>query len=265
MTVQIFGIVNITEDSFSDGGKYLAADAAIAHARKLVAEGADVIDLGAAASNPSAIAVAPQEEIARLAPVVAALKSDGAKISIDTFSRETQEWALAQDVDVLNDISGFPDFALYRKLEPTKTQLVVMHSVQRGPATRIETEPATILDRIEEFFDDRVEALLHAGIAIDRLILDPGMGMFLGADPEVSLTVLRHLARLKQRYRARVLVSVSRKGFLRRLTRRPVTEIGPATLAAEIFAVQNGADIIRTHEVAPFKDALTVWRACALQ
>jgi dihydropteroate synthase type 2 len=264
--ISIFGIVNITEDSFSDGGRYLSADAAIDHARALRAEGADVLDLGAAASNPDAKAVSPAEEIARLAPVVAALKADGARISIDTFAPETQEWALAQSVDVLNDIQGFPDPSFYPQLARAKCDLVVMHSVQgRGPAIRVDTDAKTIMARIEAFFAQRFEALTRAGIGRERLILDPGMGLFLGADPEVSLTVLRGLSALKDRFQVRVLISVSRKGFLRRLAGRPVAEIGPATLAAEIFAVHKGADIVRTHEPRPLRDALTVWTACDLR
>lgn len=262
---QIFGIVNITEDSFSDGGRYLAADAAIAQARKLRTEGAGVIDLGAAASNPDAIAVPPKEEIARLEPVVAALKAGGTPVSVDTFAPETQEWALGQSVDYLNDIHGFPDASLYPRLAKSGTKLVVMHSVQEhGRATRVETDPKTVLSRIETFFDRRIGALTAAGIARERLIVDPGMGMFLGTDPEVSLAVLRGLPQLKSRYGLPLMVSVSRKGFLRRIARRPVAQIGAATLAAELFAADNGADFIRTHEPAPLKDGLSIWRACAL-
>ena len=117
--MKILGIVNITNDSFSDGGKYLSAEAATAHARAL-AMNADILDLGAASSNPDAVAVAPDVEIARLAPVVAALKRDGASISIDSFAPEVQRWALAQGVDYLNDIQGFPVAALYPLLATWK-------------------------------------------------------------------------------------------------------------------------------------------------
>jgi dihydropteroate synthase type 2 len=260
--VSIFGIVNITEDSFSDGGRYLAAGAAIDHARALRAGGADVVDLGAAASNPDAKPVSPKEEIARLAPVVAALKAEGVPVSIDTFARETQEWALGAGADYVNDIHGFPDPSFYPQLARASAQLIVMHSVQdSGKATRVDTDPKTILARIEAFFAGRLDALTRAGVARERLIIDPGMGLFLGADPEVSLTVLRGLSSLKQRFPVRLMISVSRKGFLRRLTGRPVAAIGGATLAAELSAVHKGADIIRTHEPASFKDALSIWRA----
>src|SRR5689334_19963035 len=121
----IFGIVNITEDSFSDGGRYLAPDAAIAHARELVRDGADVIDLGATSSNPDAKPVTSEEEIARLTPVVDALKTDGISLSIDTFAPDVQRWALAQEVEYLNDVRGFPDAELYPLLAESHAKLVV--------------------------------------------------------------------------------------------------------------------------------------------
>jgi dihydropteroate synthase type 2 len=258
--VGIFAILNATEDSFSDGGKYLTPDAAIWRAHQLLSDGADVIDLGAAASNPDAIHVPPQEEIARLAPVVAAI---GAKqISIDSFAPETQAWALTQNVAWLNDIQGFPEPALYKDIARSDVRLVVMHNVApRGQAQRIDTDPATIFDRLFAFFDDRLSALERAGIARTRMVVDPGMGFFLGTDPEVSLTVLRRLDDLKARYRLPVLVSVSRKSFIRKLANVAVAEAGPATLAAEIYAAAKGADWLRTHDVAALKRALAVWAA----
>lgn len=259
----LFGIVNITEDSFSDGGRYLAPDAALAHARQLVRDGADAVDLGAASSNPDAKAVPPDVEIARLTPVVEALKSDGASISIDTFSSDVQRWALAQGVGYLNDVRGFPDAELYPLLASSQAKLVVMHAVQEGgPASRTIKVPAVELpDRIMAFFEQRIAALTRAGIARDRLILDPGMGLFLGTDADGSFTVLRNLPRLKQAFGLPVLISVSRKSFLRRLTSRGKEDAGAATLAAELFAATQGADFIRTHEPRPLKDALAVWQA----
>jgi dihydropteroate synthase type 2 len=255
----IFGIVNITKDSFSDGGLYLAPDAALAHARALIKAGADVLDLGAASSNPDAKPVSPDVEIARLAPIVSALKKDGRGISIDSFAPETQVWALAQGVDYLNDIQGFPDAKIYPALARARAKLIVMHSVQgRGPATRVETDPASIMGSIHAFFENRIKALTSAGVPRERLILDPGMGFFLGANPEASLTVLKHLPQLKKAFGLPILVSVSRKSFLRKMTGRDADASLPATLAAELFAVRQGADFIRTHEPAPLRDALTV-------
>lgn len=259
--MKIFGILNITEDSFSDGGKYLAADAAIAQAQRLMRD-ADVIDLGAAASNPGAKAVSPDVEIARLAPVVAALRLQNFPISIDSFSTEVQRWALAQDVDYLNDIQGFADPGFYPDLAHPKARLIVMHSVQqRGRATRVDVPPSQIVSRCLTFFGQRLAALTEAGIARERIILDPGMGFFLGADPEASLTMLRALPQLKAAFGLPILVSVSRKSFLQILTGRPPEAAQAATLAAEIFALAQGADYIRTHDAAGLKDAARIWRA----
>jgi dihydropteroate synthase type 2 len=260
----IFGILNATEDSFSDGGKYLSPDAAVWRAHQLLSDGADVLDLGAAASNPDAIHVPPQEEIRRLEAIVHAIAPE--KISIDSFAPETQAWALTKNVAWLNDIQGFPEPALYKDIARSDVRLVVMHNVApRGQAQRIDTDPATIFDRLFAFFDDRLSALERAGIARARMVIDPGMGFFLGTDPEVSLTVLRRLDELKARYRLPLLVSVSRKSFIRKLANVGVAEAGPATLAAELHAATKGADWLRTHDVAALKRALAVWAALHAQ
>ncbi len=177
--MKILGILNITADSFSDGGKYLDPAAAIAHAQALVRDGADIIDIGAASSNPDAQPVPPQTEIARLAAVIPALTATGIGISVDSFQPAVQRWALEQGVRYLNDIHGFADAALYPALAASSTRLIVMHAVQQqGIATRDAVPPDGIFSRVTAFFDARIAALEAAGIARDRLILDPGMGFF---------------------------------------------------------------------------------------
>ena len=248
----IFGIVNITSDSFSDGGRYLAPDAAIAQARKLMAEGADVIDLGPASSNPDAAPVSSDTEIARIAPVLDALKADGIPVSLDSYQPATQAYALSRGVAYLNDIRGFPDAAFYPQLAKSSAKLVVMHSVQDGQADRREAPAGDIMDHIAAFFD---------GIKRNRLVLDPGMGFFLGAAPETSLSVLARFDELRLRFDLPVLLSVSRKSFLRALTGRGPGDVGAATLAAELAAAAGGADFIRTHEPRPLRDGLAVLAA----
>lgn len=258
--MKILGILNVTTDSFSDGGKYLDPAAAAFHARAMVQSGADIIDIGAASSNPDSQPVPPEIEIERLAAVLPRLT--GLSLSIDTFSTPVQRWALGQGVDYLNDIHGFADPALYPDLAASQAKLIVMHMVQtEGVAIRTDVPPGEIWDRITRFFDARIAALTDAGIARDRLILDPGMGQFVGSDPENSLIVLRRIGDLKARYGLPVLVSVSRKGFLRKIAGRPVEEAGAATLAAELFAEANGADFIRTHAPGPLRDGLKVLKA----
>ena len=257
----LLGILNITTDSFSDGGRYLETDAALAHGRELIAGGAHALDIGAAASNPKSDPVPPEIEIARLAPVVAALK--GVPISVDTFAPAVQRWCLAHGIAYLNDIHGFPDPALYPALADSDAKLIVMHAVQaEGRASADDVPPDTIFARILEFFDARLTALTAAGIARNRLIVDPGMGMFLGRHTVSSYEVLRRTAELKQTFGLPVLISVSRKSFLRH--GRPAAEAGPATLAAELFACREGADYIRTHDPAALASGIAVWNAATL-
>jgi dihydropteroate synthase len=259
----LVGILNITEDSFSDGGRYLDPAAAIAQARRLVAGGADIVELGAAASNIAAKPVSAEAEIRRLEPVIATLKRDGVPLSIDTFQIETQLFALARGVDYLNDIQGFPDAAIYPDLAATRCRLVVMHAAQgRGRARTLDLGPEEVWRHIHDFFAERIPQLERAGIGRERLILDPGMGLFLSSQPEASLRVLRGLEELKRTFGSPILVSVSRKSFLARLTGRgDAAALGAATLAAELYAARHGADLIRTHDPAALRDALRVSEA----
>lgn len=264
MTPVILGIVNITEDSFSDGGRYLETVAAIAHGHELAHGGADVLDLGAASSNVRSAPVPPDVEIARLAPVIAALHSAGRTLSIDSFSTPVQRWALQQGVAYLNDIQGFADPALYPDLASSSAKLIIMHSVQGlGQATEADVSPVEIYARVVRFFEGRIGALDAAGVARGRMILDPGMGFFLSANPETSLEMLRRLPDLKAHFGLPVLVGVSRKSFLRKITnwQGPADEMGAATLAAELFAAAAGAEYIRTHDTAALADGLKFWQA----
>jgi len=263
----LVGIVNITEDSFSDGGRYLDPSDAIAHARALLAAGAQVIDLGAAASNVDAQPVGAAEEIRRLDPVIAGLAADGIEISVDSFLPEVQRFAIARGVAFLNDIQGFPDPSFYSELAAASCRLVVMHAVQgRGRAQRVELAAEEVWGRIYDFFGERMAALERAGIARERVILDPGMGFFLSNQPEASLRVLTGLGRLKRDFGLPVLISVSRKSFLREITgRASAVETGAATLAAEIYAVEIGADYIRTHDPGALADALKIMAALCLE
>jgi dihydropteroate synthase type 2 len=259
---KILGIVNVTRDSFSDGGRYFDPDAAIAHARALVDAGASMIDLGPASSHPDAETVGAEEEIRRLTPVVKALAD--VPLSIDTYLPQTQRWAMDAGVHALNDIQGFPDSAFYPTLASGSCDLVLMHSIQRrGKATRADSDPGTIFGELTQFFDERVAALERAGVERARLILDPGMGFFLGRDPESSLTVLRRMPELRERYGLPVLISVSRKSFLRRITGCSLEQSGAPTLAAELYCAAQGVDWIRTHDVASLTNALRVQASLA--
>jgi len=259
---QIVGIVNITTDSFSDGGKCIDASAAIAHADKLLADGADILDLGAAASNPHAEHVSAEEEMRRLEPVVVHLKKIGARISIDTTKIEVQRWAIGEQVEFLNDIRGFPDERLYLELAASNAKLIVMHFISDlDKAVRKPKESQEVFDSIYSFFEMRLQALRAAGVGDDRLIIDPGMGFFLASNPEPSLAVLAHLDDLKQKFGLPIMIGVSRKSFLKNLAASETVNLGVRSLAAELFAAQTGADYIRTHEPAPLSEGLSTLSA----
>ena len=260
---RLLGIVNITQDSFSDGGRFLNQGAAIEQADNLLAAGADVVDLGAIASNPDAARVSVDTEIERLESVISHLHARGAQVSVDTFRPEVQLYALSRGVAFLNDIHGFPHEAVYPMLAASSCRLIAMHSLH-GPnhITRADIPVPDVVDTIIRFFEERLCALEAAGIARKRVIVDPGMGFFLGANPYASFAALAGIDRIKRTLDLPLLVSVSRKSFLRNVTGQSDTaRAGAATLAAEIYAALRGADFIRTHDVAALADAMKVLHA----
>ena len=256
---KILGIVNITEDSFSDGGLYLDYCKALEKSLKLVEDGASIIDLGAASSNPSSKEVKPQEEIDRLKPVADYLLTKNIPVSIDSFKSTVQQYFLNRNVQYLNDIQGFSHPEIYPEIAKSDCKLIVMHSVQRfGPATVIETKPEKVFNEIIDFFSQRIKSIQNSGISSDRIILDPGMGFFLGSNPESSIHVLKNISQLKGYFNLPILISVSRKSFLGAIVGREVNERTPATLATEIYLSYMGVDYIRTHDVRALNDALKV-------
>lgn len=260
---RIFGIVNVTRDSFSDGGCYVSAEAAIAHAERLRQSGADVLDVGAESTHPDAEDVSAGDEIRRLAPVVGALVAQRVAVSIDTSKPQVMRAMLALGAEWLNDVNGFRDGDALAVAggAPVGTRFVVMYSrSQRPRADRAAGATDGLLDELRAFFVERRAAFAAVGVAADRLVFDPGMGFFLGRDARPSLTVLKHLPELRAAAGA-LLVSVSRKSFLGEVTDNPVAQRGAATLAAELWAVRAGVDCVRTHDPKALRDALRVHAA----
>jgi dihydropteroate synthase type 2 len=261
--VGILGIVNVTRDSFSDGGQFLRPAAAIAHAEQLLADGAAVVDVGAESTHPDAEDVTAAEEIARLEPVVAALLRRGAEVSVDTTKPDVMAAMAARGVAWLNDVAGFRSAAAVAAAARSTARLCVMFARNDRPrAARTAAGAGDVVAEAGAFFADRIAALEAAGVARSRIVLDPGMGFFLGREAAPSLEMLRRLPELR-RFGLPLLVSVSRKSFLGELTGRGASERGAATLAAELFAAQQGVDWIRTHDVRALRDALLVWQQCA--
>lgn len=260
--MRIWGIVNVTRDSFSDGGRFLAHDTALAHAHCLIADGANFLDLGAESTHPDSEDVPAAVEIERLAPLIAALRDTGVRISIDTRKPEVMRAAIARGADAINDVNAFRAPGAVEAVVATPARLVVMHSMSgsAGRAGRPEVSPGEIVEHICECFAERLIVLERAGVSRDRIILDPGMGLFLAREPRVSIEVLRQLPALRQ-FGCELLVSVSRKSFIGALlnpaSSPPPLERASGSLAAELWAAAAGADHIRTHDVRALRDA---WR-----
>jgi dihydropteroate synthase len=264
--VRILGILNVTRDSFSDGGKFAEPDAAIAQALQMAADGADVIDVGAESTHPDAEDVTAAEEIARLTPVVRSLKERGLCVSVDTYKPAVMRHVLALGVDFINDVTALRDPEAVAALRDSQARIIIMHALASAArAERVAHAPGTMMTRVLAFFERRLAELTAAGIASERLVLDPGMGFFLGDQAAASLVVLRELPRLTA-LGLPVLVSTSRKSFIGALLGRgggvrPVGERGAGTLATELWAAWQGVAYIRTHDVRALRDALTIWSA----
>lgn len=256
--IKIAGILNITEDSFSDGGEYLHFENAIKKIQNLLDEGADVIDVGAISSNPKGKDVPIEVEIRRLKPVVGYAIKNQIPISIDAWRIEVQKYFLDYPISFLNDITGFPNPEVYPLLRDHPAKLVVMHQVSFGRAKMVNPNE-NIVERIFRFFDHRIEELLRAGISEKRILIDPGMGFFLGTDPELSFQAINAIPEIKKRYNLPLYVSVSRKSFLGKVANiENPKERNYVTLACELELIRKDVDWIRTHSPKPIRDSLKI-------
>jgi dihydropteroate synthase len=254
------GIVNLTPDSFSDGGRYLATDRAIDHARALAAAGADFLDLGAESTRPGAQPVSAAEELDRLLPVLEALGELKLPISVDTMKPQVMRAAIAAGASMINDVRALREPGALEMLSATHAAVCLMH--MQGEPRSMQAAPhyVDVVGEVRAFLRDRVAACLHAGIPTERLVVDPGFGF--GKTLAHNLTLLRDLA-LIAADGVPVLAGLSRKSALGQITGRAVHERLPGSLAAALMAVQRGARIIRVHDVAETKDVLAVWAALA--
>lgn len=254
----IMGVVNITPDSFSDGGSFATASTALAHARRLVDEGADLIDIGGESTRPGAGGVALEEERRRVLPVLEQLAGGTVPVSIDTQKPELMREAIAAGASMINDVNALQAPGALAAVAQSDVAVCLMH--MQGTPADMQTDPHydDVVAEVLEFFGDRMRAAHAAGIAPDRIVLDPGFGF--GKTLEHNLELLRRLDRFNTTGAA-VLAGLSRKGMLGRLTGREVDERVYASIAAALIAVENGARIVRVHDVAATRDALAVWTA----
>ena len=248
----VMGVVNVTPDSFSDGGRFLDPQAAIAQARRLATEGADILDIGAESTRPSGGAgrVSVEEERARLEPVLTGVMALGCPVSVDTMKAPIAAWAVDLGAAIVNDVWGLqrdPDMA--RVVAERGVPVIIMHN-------RNAADPAIdIVADVMSFFEHSLDIAARAGIARERIVLDPGIGF--GKTPQQSITCIARLAAFRK-FGLPLLIGASRKRFIHTITpSEPMERLG-GSIAAHLVAIENGAAIVRVHDVAPTIQALAV-------
>ncbi len=256
---RVMGIVNVTPDSFFDGGRHLATDAARAHCDRLVQEGADILDIGGESTRPGAHAPSEQEEIDRVLPALEHACTLGVPVSVDTSTPALMRAALDAHVDIVNDVRALRrPGALEVVAGHESCGVCLMHMLGDDPATMQQApEYDDVVAQVRQFLQRRSDALVGAGVDAARVVLDPGIGF--GKTPEHNWDLMRRQSELLDLGRP-LLVGWSRKSMLGRLTGRGPEGRLPSSLAAALAAVQRGAHIVRVHDVAATVDVLAVWR-----
>ena len=258
--VHVMGILNVTPDSFSDGGRYVDADAACAHAMAMIEQGADLLDIGAESSKPGAVAIDEEEERRRLLPIVRELcRRTTIPLSIDTTKAAIAEEALDAGAALINDISALRfDPRMASVVARSGAGVILMH-MQGTPATMQRTASYTyVVEDVRAFLAARLEVAQQAGIPRDRILLDPGIGF--GKNCEHNVTLLNHLDAFQKLGRP-IVVGVSRKAFLGKILGRTIDERLMGTAGAVAVAIMKGARVIRVHDVAPIRDVVKIVEA----
>jgi dihydropteroate synthase len=254
----VMGIVNATPDSFSDGGLHLSRDAAIVHAHQLIAEGADIIDIGGESTRPGAAPVSTQQELDRVLPIIEGLCGIAVPISIDTFKPEVMRAAIALGCSMVNDVNALQNEAAMRAVAQSNVAVCLMH--KQGDPQTMQAQPQykSVLAEVSQFLHERIAAAEAAGIDFKRLIIDPGFGF--GKSVTHNFSLLANLSELAE-LGVPVLAGLSRKSMLGAVTGQEVDQRLSASVAAALIAVQRGASIVRVHDVRATVDALKIWHA----
>jgi dihydropteroate synthase len=255
--VLVMGIVNVTPDSFADGGRYFNHADALAHARQLIDEGADIIDIGGESTRPGAADVSPDEEIRRVVPLLEALAPSAIPLSVDTSKPEVMRAALAAGAAIINDVRALQQPAAAEAVADSGCGLVLMH--MQGTPRTMQQAPyyRDVMDEVAQFLAERVRCARAQGIDARRIAVDPGFGF--GKSIEHNFTLLSELSALK-RMQLPIVVGLSRKSMLGAATGRAVHDRAAASVAAALLAAERGANVVRVHDVAATRDALSVLR-----
>ncbi|MFZ9563083.1 MAG: dihydropteroate synthase [Burkholderiales bacterium] len=254
----IMGVVNVTPDSFSDGGHYQGHDAAVAHARRLIDEGADLLDIGGESTRPGATAVSLEEERRRVLPVLEALLPANIPLSIDTQKPELMREAAAAGAAMINDVNGFEAVGALQSVSGSDCAVCIMHKQGQPQTMQQAPQYRDVVAEVDAYLRARIAVAESAGIAPSRLVIDPGFGF--GKTLEHNMLLLRELDRLAATG-VPVLAGLSRKSMIGALTGREVGDRVFGSVAAALIAAQRGAAILRVHDVAATRDALAVWKA----
>jgi dihydropteroate synthase len=255
----VMGILNVTPDSFSDGGRFHSLELALSHAEQMIAEGADILDIGGESSRPGAPSLSFDEELRRIMPVVFALRDCGTPISVDTYKPEVMREVLAAGADMINDINGFRQAGAFDAIKDSECALCIMHMANNPLSMQIKPEYQDVVAEVSAFLLERVSALEGAGVARERMCIDPGFGF--GKTLEHNLELLRNIGRICRETGVPLLAGLSRKSMIGTLTDKPVEQRAAGSIAAMLAAVSRGARIVRVHDVAETVDALKVWQA----
>jgi dihydropteroate synthase len=253
---RLMGIVNVTPDSFSDGGLFLDPERAIAHAGRLVAEGADLLDIGGESTRPGARAVSAEEELERVGPVLDGLRGTGVPISIDTSKLPVAEAALDAGAEIVNDVTALRSEPELAALCAERGCVLVLMHMQGTPRTMQENPTYDdVVDEVKAFLAERSEFATSEGVDQERIWIDPGIGF--GKTVDHNLELLRRLGELRDLGRP-IVIGASRKSFIGKLTGREVHERLGGTIAANVLALLGGASVFRVHEVLELRQALDV-------
>jgi dihydropteroate synthase len=250
------GVINVTPDSFSDGGRFLDPQAAVSHARRLAAEGADIIDLGGESTRPGAQPVSEAEELDRVLPVLEKLSD--LCVSVDTRRPAVMKAVAGAGASMINDIEALREPGALEALAATQCAVCLMH--MKGLPATMQQAPRydDVVREVRTFLKEAVRKTLFAGIGVDRIVADPGFGF--GKTARHNLELLRRLKELDD-LGVPLLAGVSRKSTIGKLTGRPVEDRLAGSLAMALLALQGGARILRVHEVKETKDVIAVWQA----
>lgn len=255
----VMGVVNVTPDSFSDGGLYFSIDDAIDHARKLIEEGADILDIGGESTRPGSSAVSVDEELKRVMPILEALVDEDVLVSVDTSKPEVMRQAIAVGVDIINDVNALREPGALEVVAADDRVLFCLMHMQGSPANmQINPQYSNIVNNVYEFLQARIQATAALGISRQRLLIDPGFGF--GKKLHHNLALLNDLKKLTE-LNVPILVGLSRKSMLGAITGNAVGQRIHESIAAALIAVANGARIVRVHDVKATKDALTFYSA----